>query len=205
MTGKVDDPMGEKRGRGLNAQRRRFIEEYLIDLNAAAACVRAGYSSKGANVTGSQLLAIASVKSEVEKRLAERASKMALKAERVLLELARIAFSDIGALYDKDGGLLDVNDIDEDTRRAVLSVESLINGGNPVRKYKMHDKVRALQLCMQHLGIDGAKKVELTGADGGPVSVEAAGVVKLLHKMAEQAKLNKEKEVKALPAQGEKA
>lgn len=71
----------------LTPRQARFVDEYLIDLNGTQAAMRAGYSSHGANVTGSQLLANPSVRSCVTQRQRELATKMEITREGIILGL----------------------------------------------------------------------------------------------------------------------
>ena len=70
----------------------RFVKEYLIDLNATQAAIRAGYSPKTANEQGARLLANASVQEAIAKAMAERSKRTGISQDRVIQELARIAF-----------------------------------------------------------------------------------------------------------------
>ena len=119
---------------GLNDRQRRFCERYLIHLNGSRAAVEAGYSKKGARVTGSQLLANANVERFIarqQKRLSERT---AISAERVLHELASVAFAEIDLSELKAGDKLTALDklarhlnlftdrVEVDTRSTVLNL-----------------------------------------------------------------------------------
>lgn len=70
----------------------RFVKEYLIDLNATQAAIRAGYSPKTANEQGARLLANVSVQEAIAKAMAERSKRTGISQDRVIQELARIAF-----------------------------------------------------------------------------------------------------------------
>ena len=76
----------------LTAKQKRFRDEYLIDLNATQAAIRAGYSSKTANEQGARLLANVSVQEAIAKATAERSKRTGISQDRVIQELARIAF-----------------------------------------------------------------------------------------------------------------
>ena len=72
-------------------KQRRFVEEYLIDLNATQAAVRAGYAPKHADNQASQLMAKTHVKAEIMRAIAERSKRTGVTADRVLMELAKLA------------------------------------------------------------------------------------------------------------------
>lgn len=76
----------------ISAKQELFVDEYLIDLNATQAAIRAGYSPKTAEQQGSRLLSNVKVKGRVAEKMAERSKRCGINQDRVLQELARIAF-----------------------------------------------------------------------------------------------------------------
>ena len=72
----------------------RFIEEYLIDFNGAAAARRAGYEPKSASTTACRLLKEPEIKRILQEKMAVRAEKMQLRQDTVLQELKNVAFAD---------------------------------------------------------------------------------------------------------------
>lgn len=138
-----------------------FCREYLIDLNGTQAAVRAGYSKRTANEQAVRILANVSVRSRIEELMRERNSRVEITADRVLKELARIAFFDIRKLYDDSGNLKNPKDLDDDTAAALVGIdiqETTIGGddGAPVittRKAKVIERTGALTLAMRHLGM----------------------------------------------------
>ena len=76
----------------MTAKQERFVEEYLIDLNATQAAIRAGYSPKTANEQGARLLAKVSVQTAISKAQAERSRRTGINQDRVIRELAKVAF-----------------------------------------------------------------------------------------------------------------
>ena len=84
----------------LTARQTRFVEEYLIDLNAADAAKRAGYSEKTAYAQGQRLRKHPDVAEDVEAAIQERTERLKIEADDVVLELRRIAFADIRAQCD---------------------------------------------------------------------------------------------------------
>jgi len=144
----------------------RFVQEYIIDLNATQAAIRAGYSAKTANEQGARLLTNVSVRSEIDEALAARAKRTEIDADRVLLELRRLAFFDIRRIFNADGSLKRITDLDDDTAAAIMSVEMVEIGTDGQlaisKKYKASDKKGALELAMRHLGML-KDKLDLTG------------------------------------------
>lgn len=171
--------MSEKK---LTPKQERFVQEYLIDLNATQAAIRAGYSKKTANPQGARLLANVSVQaaiSEAQKRLS---SRIEISQERVALEFARIAFHDMRKLM-KWGGekneFIPSEDLDDDTAAAISEVSAetrrtFDKDGDPIETVKLRvkacDKVTALTQLGRHLGMFKDKSVhEHTGPDGSPL------------------------------------
>ena len=87
----------------LTPRQKRFVEEYLIDLNATAAAKRAGYSPKWAYNVGPSVRRIPKVAEEIDRALAERAERTKITADRVVIELAKVAFGDCQRLLAKEG------------------------------------------------------------------------------------------------------
>lgn len=163
----------------LNARQATFVREYLIDLNATAAYKRAGYSGEG-NVAESaavRLLRNVQVASAIKNAMDSRASKLEITAERVLKEVARIAFFDNRKLFDAGGNLKAPQDWDDDTAAALAGVdvtEEFSGKGESresigfTKKVKAWDKNGALTLAMRHLGML-TDKVEVSGKVTGDV------------------------------------
>ena len=72
----------------------RFCEEYMIDLNATQAAIRAGYSPKTANEQAARLLANVSIQNRIAQLQAEQSRRTGVSADRVVRELAKVAFVD---------------------------------------------------------------------------------------------------------------
>jgi phage terminase small subunit len=150
-----------------------FVKQYLVDLNASAAAMRAGYSAKTADQIAYQLLQKTSVREAIQAAMEERSKRTEITADRVLQELARMAFFDARRLFADNGEPLPVTAMDEDTARAVvgLDVATIGNGEvgvGQVMKLKLADKKGALELLGRHLGM-WKDKTELTGPNGGPL------------------------------------
>lgn len=97
----------------LTEKQQRFVEEYLIDLNATQAAIRAGYSAKTADQQGSRMLANVKVQQAISVAMAERSKRTGINQDRVVLELARIAFVKMTDLVDSHGRIKD-NATDDD-------------------------------------------------------------------------------------------
>lgn len=139
--------------RGLTPKQKRFVEEYLIDLNATAAAWRAGYKNPE---IGRQLLAKNNVKKAIEEALAKRSARTEITQDRVLKELARIAFLDPRKVFKWGPGgvtLLPSEGLTEDEAAAVCEVSQTFSDTGGSMKGKLLDKLKALELLGKHLGM----------------------------------------------------
>lgn len=147
-----------------NAQK-IFCNEYLIDLNATRAYKVAYPNCKKdstARTNGSKLLTNTNIQSFINRKMEEREKRTEITQDMVIQELARIAFLDIRKLYNENGNLKNIQDIDENTVKAISSLETLeeYEGYGKDRekigdtqKVKLLDKTKALELLGKHLGI----------------------------------------------------
>ncbi len=147
-----------------------FVREYLRDLNATQAYLRAGYQTKSADVAcacASRLLASAKVRARVDMELARASVRTGITPDRVLREYARAAFANAGRIIDGDTGKIS-DTASEDDLAAVASIKvkttPLGEGDTMVeREVRMHDKIKALDALGNHLGLfrnDGAIRTE---------------------------------------------
>lgn len=171
----------------LNIQQQKFITAYLQCGNATEAALEAGYSRKTAYSQGHRLLKKAEIRTALEQATHKAAEKLDLTAERVLREIARLAFFDIRKLVDNTGKPLPLSELDDDTAAAIVGLD-VANIGNSdvgvgeVLKFKLADKKGALEMAAKHLRLL-TDKVEVTGKDGAPLetlSNEAARRVAFL-------------------------
>ena len=147
----------------MTQKQKRFIEEYLIDLNATQAAIRAGYSPDTAKSIGSENLTKPDIQARIAKAMAERSRRTGVNADRVVMELAKIAFANIGDVADLKTGEIKKEVLTEDTA-AIQSVKVKTFGEDGLeREIKMADKLKALELLGRHLGMF-KDKVELSGA-----------------------------------------
>lgn len=147
--------------KALNPRQERFVAEYLVDLNATQAAIRAGYSPKTAKEQGARLLTNVHIQQAVQERRQQHQANTGLTVERVLLEAMRLAFFDIRKLTDADGNPIPINQLDDDTAAAIQGLELVterVRGDNEgvetvVRKYKIADKNAAVERLFKHLGL----------------------------------------------------
>ena len=141
----------------LTEKQERFVEEYLVDLNATQAAIRAGYSPKRASEQAYQLLQKTTVQEAIQAKKREREWRTQITQDAVLRELAAIGFarSTDYAHINGDGHvvLTPTAWLTEEQRIAIAGVKETQFGV----EVKMHDKIRALEMLGKHLGIFDAK------------------------------------------------
>ena len=142
----------------LTEKQQRFVDEYIVDLNATRAAIRAGYSPKTAESQGARLLRNAKVQEAVRNAKQSRQERTRVTADQTVREIARLAFADPRRLVNEDGSVKALYELDEDLAAAVSSVE--VDEYGKV-KYKLRPKTQALDMLMKHLGLyerDNAQK-----------------------------------------------
>jgi phage terminase small subunit len=146
--------------RQLSPKQTRFIQEYLVDLNATQAAMRSGYSPRAAYAIGVENLKKPQIRAELQKAQALQLSNAEVSAKRVLQEAARLAFVDVRKLYAADGTLLPLSAWDDDTAAAVASLEVIdqfdyIDGEKvptgKLKKVRLWSKPEQLTLLAKHL------------------------------------------------------
>lgn len=136
----------------LTDKQQKFVDEYLIDLNATQAAIRSGYSVKNADKIGSELLGKTGVAEAVAKAKAVRSRRTGISADRVVLELARMAFVDPTNVVDFATAKIK-DDISEDDRAALAGIKIKDTDKGTEREIKLADKLKALELLGKHLGV----------------------------------------------------
>jgi phage terminase small subunit len=163
----------------LNPKQKRFVEEYLIDLNATQAAIRAGYSVKTAEQLGYQLLQKTSVSEAIAKAMAERSRRTGISQDRIIQQLAKIAFSDMKdvlewgtvevpiinpltgqTLVDEDGmdrveyvTRVRLKESDQVDGTVIQEISETQKGGGVTHTVKLNDRMKALELLGKHLGM----------------------------------------------------
>ncbi len=156
---------------GLTPKQERFVAEYLIDLNATQAAIRAGYSENGAKVTASKLLAVANVAAAVQAGKESLSVRTGITQERTLDELEGMAFARWDHFdVDAAGNVTAKPDAPANVMAAIQGVKrkewSDGSGGHTVDvEIKLAGKFEPLKLAGRHVGIF-ADRVEVTGKGG---------------------------------------
>ena len=146
----------------MTKKQKLFVEEYLIDLNATQAAIRAGYSPDTAKEIGCENLTKPNIRACLDREMAERTKRTGVNADRVVQELAKIAFVNAVDVIDPKTATVKEDALSEDTA-AIQSVKVKTFGDDGLeREIKMADKLKALELLGKHMGMF-KDKVELSG------------------------------------------
>jgi phage terminase small subunit len=155
----------------MDNRRKMFVKHYLVDFNATKAAIAAGYSKKGATVTGCRLLANDKIKAEIEKSIAKACEKLEITTEKVLAELAKIGFSnmyDYIKVYGSDPSI-DFSSLTREQAAAIqeVTIEEYTEGRGEEKRdikrtrFKLADKRGSLELLGKYLKLF-TDKVEVT-------------------------------------------
>lgn len=172
----------------LTKKQKKFCDEYLIDLNATQAAIRAGYSEKTARFIGAENLTKPNIQEYIQQRMNAREKRTEITQDMVLRELAKIAFSngsDFAKVVTKPRKkmvwndeiqeyeekeieeqfveLIDTDKLPDDKKAAIASIKETKHG----IVVESCDKVKALELIGRHLGMF-KDKIELSGQVNNP-------------------------------------
>lgn len=155
----------------LTAKQERFVQEYLVDLNATQAAIRAGYSERTARAIGMENLTKPDIQAAIHTAMEQRSKRVEITQDRVLQEYARLAFFDPRKLFEDNGKPKDIKKLDDDTAAALVGLDVMeeYEGAGESRKfvgytkkYKLANKLGALDSLGKHLGMF-VDKVEHSG------------------------------------------
>ena len=173
----------------LTAKQQRFVEEYMVDLNATAAARRAGYSARTAEWQGPQLLGKTHVAAAISERKAERSERTKIDADWVLRTLAAEKTADLSAIFDDDHNLRPISEWPMVFRTGLVvgveSFEEYEGQGKDrrfvgmVRKVKLVDRTRHIELIGKHIDVQAFREQKtLTGPNGGPIPLAAMSMTR---------------------------
>ena len=153
----------------LTPKQSRFIDEYLIDLNGTQAAIRAGYSVKVAREQAKENLTKPYIKDEVDKQIKDRQNRTQVTQDMVIEELKKVGFSDITNYikYNKEGiEIIGTSSIDKEYTSVISSAsETITKDGKRSLQFKLHDKIKSLELLGRHLAMF-TDKHDLSSKDG---------------------------------------
>ena len=141
---------------GLNAKQKRFVDEYLVDLNATQAAIRSGYSEKTAYAIGDENLRKPEIASAITKAQEKRAKRTEITQDKVIAELAKIAFGDLRDVMTWTAGGIALKSSAELTQEQAASISEISetqSEKSSSMRVKRHDKLKALELVGRHLGM----------------------------------------------------
>lgn len=150
---------------GADQKQRLFVDEYLIDLNATQAAIRAGYSTRRATEIGYQLLQRPEVAQAIQAAMAERSKRTEVEADYVIRRLREIDEMDVLDILEDDGSFRSIRDWPKAWRQFLSGIEiaELFEGrgddrriAGVLRKVKWPDKLRNLELLSRHVGTESA-------------------------------------------------
>lgn len=159
----------------MTKKQQRFVDEYLIDLNATQAAIRAGYSPDTAQQMGSENLSKPVIRNAIDKAIAERSRRTGINQDRVINEIAKVAFLNPADVIDlNEAAVRDDADRDDTACIASVKVKTIPTDEGMIseREVKTYDKLKALELLGKHLGMftdrvkmEGAVPIVITGED----------------------------------------
>lgn len=184
----------ETRPKRLTPKQATFVQEYLIDLNATQAAIRAGYSEDTAYSIGHENLSKPEILDAIQAAMDLRAERTGITVDRVLVELARMGFADVRQIFTEGGQLRDIASLPAEVAASVQSVEVVTRPGAEVdangnrtieyvHKIKLADKKGPLELLGKHLSVF-VDRVEHTGKDGGPIETADVSDTEAARRMA---------------------
>lgn len=157
-----------KKEKALTPKQARFVEEYLIDLNATQAAIRAGYSKKTARQAGAENLTKPVIAEAVSAAQKSRSERVKIDADWVLDRLAMEAEADMADLYDDDGALKAVKDWPLIWRQGLVAgvdaveefetVDGERRSVGTVRKIKLSDRIKRLELIGKHIDVQAFRE-----------------------------------------------
>ena len=145
----------------LTDKQRIFCHEYLIGMNATQAAIKAGYSVDTAKQIGCENLSKPYLQAKIQDLMDMRAERVDITADRVLVELSKIAFADVRKIFADNGALLKPSMMDDETSAAIQSIEVVTRIGTEdkdgnkeveyINKIKLVDKKAALECLGKNL------------------------------------------------------
>jgi len=162
---------GRTPGTALTAKQTRFVAEYVVDLNATQAAIRAGYSRKSAEQQGYENLRKPEIAQAITAGKAQQLETAELSAALMLEELRRLALVDARSFWDAEGRLKKPSELTAEQGAALAGFEVLIKNAkagdgqiDEIHKIKLWDKTRALEALAKHFGLV-TERLEVSGWD----------------------------------------
>lgn len=146
--------MNDNTPQKLTPKQEQFCQEYLIDLNATQAAIRAGYSVNTSYSIGFENLKKPEIQNRISYLKSQRSDRTQITADMVIAELAKIGFHNVSDFVNGGNSILELKNIEREKTAAVSAVKTTIkDNGDIVSEIKFHDKVSALEKLGRHLGV----------------------------------------------------
>lgn len=165
----------------LTAKQKAFVLEYLVDLNASQAAIRAGYAKKGINAASSALMRHPRISAAIKEAMAARNERTAITADYVLQRLVEIDQLDVIDIMNDDMSLKPLREWPKAWRQYLVGFDlaEMFEGQakerdmvGMLKKIKWPDKVKNLELLGKHINVNAFREqVGVSGADGGPIKM----------------------------------
>lgn len=141
----------------MTPKQKRFCEEYVIDSNGTGAAIRAGYSQETAHAIAYENLSKPYIKKYITELQSDISNRNKITVDELVQTLAKLARFDISELYEQDGSLKNIHDMDPDARLSLEGVETdtIRAEGKPLtttKKVKLSNRKQAIDMLMKHLG-----------------------------------------------------
>lgn len=148
----------------LNHRQAQFVIEYLKDLNATQAAIRAGYSEHSARVIGQENLLKPAIAAAIEDQINAQQARTLITSDRILREYGRLGFFDARKLFKEDGGLKRIVDLDIEEQAAIAGIDVVTTGNaelgyGEITKIKLADRKGALDSMARCLMMFNDKKI----------------------------------------------
>lgn len=167
---------------GLTPKQQLFVKEYLVDLNASAAAIRAGYSAKTAQWIGPRLVTKSHVAAAIAEHQQKRSERTKIDADWVLRTLAAEKTADMADIYADDGSLKPIKEWPMVFRTGIVvgveAFEEYAGSGadrvavGVVRKVKLSDRLRHIELIGKHVGVQAFREQRaLSNPDGSALDL----------------------------------
>ena len=167
----------------LTPKQENFVNQYIIHFNGTLAVKEAGYKHRNADKIASQLLGKTRVSQAIRDKIEARAKRTQITQDKVVNELAKVAFANIGDIISENGTIKSPSEWSDDAKGFIASVDvvELFNAeGQPVgylKKIRFHDKLKALEKLYQHTSTDRFHvNVEISNPD--TIKLELAAQLK---------------------------
>ena len=152
----------------LNERQEAFCREYIIDMNATQAAIRAGYSVKTAGSSGQRMLKSVEIQARISEVMESRNKRIDINADYVMRRLVEIDEMDVADILTDTGDFKPIKEWPKVWRTTLSAIDiQIINSGDTeaiTKKIKWPDKLRNLELLGKHINVNAFAEKALQGA-----------------------------------------